>query len=89
MYQTLIQKFQTDLVEYSTQSTLIIQNSCSIDYPIFCHNDSLSNVILCVYSQHRLNYNITKQKNIMYVDDGLNKMSPQNDFNYDFYFRYQ
>ena len=30
-----LQIFQTDWVDYSTQSSLVIQNSCSIDYPEF------------------------------------------------------
>ena len=37
MYQTLIQILQTDWVESSTQSNLVIQNSCSTYYPVFCH----------------------------------------------------
>ena len=37
MYQTLIQTFQTDWVEYSTKSSLAMQNYCSIDYPVFYH----------------------------------------------------
>ena len=32
----LIQTFQNDWVESWTQSILVIQNSCSIDYPISC-----------------------------------------------------
>ena len=36
----LIQTFQTDLVEYSTQSSLVIQNSCSIEFPVSCQNPS-------------------------------------------------
>ena len=31
----VIQTFQTDLVESSTQSSLVIHNSCSIEYPVF------------------------------------------------------
>ena len=38
MYKTLIQTFQTDWVESSTQSNLVIQKSCSADYPVFCHS---------------------------------------------------
>ena len=33
----VLQIFQTDWVEHSTKSSLVIQNSCSIDYPILCH----------------------------------------------------
>ena len=33
----VLQTFQTDWVDSSTQSSLVIQNSCSIDYPVFCH----------------------------------------------------
>ena len=33
----LIQIFQTDWVEASNQYSLVIQNSCSIDYPVSCH----------------------------------------------------
>ena len=36
----LIQTFQTDWVESSTQSSLVIQNSFSVDYPVSCHEDS-------------------------------------------------
>ena len=44
----LIQTFQTDLVEYSTQSSLVIHNYFSIECPLFCH--SLSNqLIISVY----------------------------------------
>ena len=32
----LIQIFQTDLFESSTQSSLVIHNSCSIDYNLLC-----------------------------------------------------
>ena len=35
MYQNFIQTFQTDLVYSSTQSCLVINNSCSADYPVF------------------------------------------------------
>ena len=34
----LIQTFQNDWVESSTQCSLVIQNSCSIYYPIFCQH---------------------------------------------------
>ena len=37
----VIQTFKTDLVESSTQSSLIIHNSCSINYPILCQEPSL------------------------------------------------
>ena len=37
MYKTLIQTFQTDWVYSSTQYSLVIQNSCSTYYPVFCH----------------------------------------------------
>ena len=33
----LIQKFQTDWVKSSNKSSLVINNYCSIDYPIFYH----------------------------------------------------
>ena len=33
----LIQTFQTDWLEYSTQSSQIIYNYCSTDYPLSCH----------------------------------------------------
>ena len=33
----LIQKFQTDWCESSTHSSIVIQKSCSIDYPVSCH----------------------------------------------------
>ena len=38
----LIQKFQTYWVESSTQSSLVIYNSWSADYPISCHPFCLS-----------------------------------------------
>ena len=31
-----LQKFQTDWVEFSTQFSLVIKNSCYLDYPAFC-----------------------------------------------------
>ena len=34
----LIQTFKTDWVEASTQSSLFIQNSCSIDYTVSCNH---------------------------------------------------
>ena len=37
MYQTLIQTFQSDWVYSSTQSSLALQNSCCVYYPVFCH----------------------------------------------------
>ena len=36
----LIQTFQTDLVKSSTQSSLVIQNSCYIEFPVSCQNPS-------------------------------------------------
>ena len=33
----LIQIFQTDWVKSSTQSSLVIKNSCSVDYTVSCH----------------------------------------------------
>ena len=38
----VLQTFQTDCVESSTQSSLVIQKYCSIEYPVFYHNESMS-----------------------------------------------
>ena len=37
-FECSLQKFQTDLVDSSTQYSLVIQNTCSIKYPVFCHH---------------------------------------------------
>ena len=42
-----MQIFQTDWVDSSTKSSLVIQNYCSIDYPVFCHNLPLVIVLIC------------------------------------------
>ena len=33
----VLQTLKTDWVEYSTQSSIVIQKYCSIDYPVLCH----------------------------------------------------
>ena len=38
----VLQTFQTGWVESSTQSSPVIQNSCSIDYPVLCHRSCTS-----------------------------------------------
>ena len=45
MYQTLIQTFQNDWVESSTQSSLVIQNSCSTDYAVLYHHPKANNLV--------------------------------------------
>ena len=42
-----LQKFQTDWVESSTKYILVIHNSCSIDYPLFC-NQYHNNILYCM-----------------------------------------
>ena len=32
----VLHTFQTDQVQYSTKYSLVIHNSCSIDYPVLC-----------------------------------------------------
>ena len=49
VYQNLIQIFQTDCVDSSTQSNLVIQNSCSTYYPLLCH-PSCTSVLSQLYS---------------------------------------
>ena len=37
IFQCSLQTFQTDWVKSSNQSSRVIQNSCYINYPVFCH----------------------------------------------------
>ena len=39
----LIRTFQTDWWEYSTQSSIVIYNSCSTDYPLSCLKEYVNN----------------------------------------------
>ena len=45
----VLQAFQTDWVESSTQSSPVIKNSCYIDYPVFCQFLSYQNSILIIF----------------------------------------
>ena len=40
----LIQAFKTDSLKYSTQYSLVIYNSCSIDYPVSCRPSCTSDL---------------------------------------------
>ena len=78
VYQTWIQIFQTDLFEYSTQSSLVIHNSSSIYYPVlfnpYCKSVmyQFSRLTIMTYSSPRRllrsHYLVCSENNLFFVE---------------------